>query len=53
MQECLWFNYQLCHVRQQLHGLKTNLLLTSGYELPQDLQKTATALIAEDIPPSW
>ncbi|XP_062610301.1 uncharacterized protein LOC134272083 isoform X2 [Saccostrea cucullata] len=52
LQECLWMNNSICHMRQQIHDLQGSLL--AGPEaIPQELLPTACCLQEEHVPVSW
>ncbi|XP_056010102.1 uncharacterized protein LOC125667097 [Ostrea edulis] len=52
LQECLWMNNSLCHIRQQIHDLQGSLL--AGPEaISQELLPTACCLQEEHVPVSW
>ncbi|XP_052060514.1 uncharacterized protein LOC127700861 isoform X4 [Mytilus californianus] len=52
LQECLWFNTILCHIRQEINVLQSHLL--GGPEaLPKMLSSTVSSLQEEFIPISW
>ena len=53
LQECVWFNYVICHIRQQLHLLRSSLFATSDYQLSQALRDTANSLAMEEVPKTW
>ncbi|KAK3108743.1 hypothetical protein FSP39_014630 [Pinctada imbricata] len=52
LQECLWLNTSLCHIRQQIHDLQQSML--AGPEaLPKALLGTVYSLQEEHVPVSW
>ncbi|XP_052258855.1 uncharacterized protein LOC127863384 isoform X2 [Dreissena polymorpha] len=52
LQECLWLNSLLCHIRQQISQLQEQLL--SGPEaLPRDHMTSVLSLQEEHVPVSW
>ncbi|XP_055866060.1 uncharacterized protein LOC106055129 isoform X2 [Biomphalaria glabrata] len=52
LQECLWMNTVLCHIRQEIHNLDGNLLGGSG-ALPKRLLPTVLCLQEEFVPVNW
>ncbi|KAL5020327.1 hypothetical protein ScPMuIL_003219 [Solemya velum] len=52
LQECLWLNSILCHIRQQISDLQQNLL-GGPAALPQTHMSTVIALQEEHVPVSW
>ena len=52
LQECLWFNALLCHVRQNLHDIHRTLVGGPG-ALPWQLTLVVNSLSDEQVPASW
>nr|XP_022320176.1 dynein beta chain, flagellar outer arm-like isoform X6 [Crassostrea virginica] len=52
LQECLWMNNSLCHMRQQIHDLQ-GCLLAGPEAIPKELLPTACSLQEEHVPVSW
>ncbi|KAH9514966.1 hypothetical protein Btru_021541 [Bulinus truncatus] len=52
LQECLWMNTVLCHIRQEIHDMDGNLLGGSG-AIPRRLLPTVLSLQEEFVPVSW
>eukprot|EP00105_Crassostrea_gigas_P044993 XP_019929141.1 PREDICTED: dynein beta chain, ciliary isoform X4 [Crassostrea gigas] len=52
LQECLWMNNSLCHMRQQIHELQ-GCLLAGPEAITKELLPTACSLQEEHVPVSW
>ena len=52
LQECLWLNALLCHMRGALHALG-QALVSGAAALPRGLLPQALALQEEQVPPAW
>ena len=52
LQECLWLNSLLCHIRQTIHKLHTSLIGGPG-ALPWELKDIVHSLNKEQVPAAW